>query len=194
MLKELWAELDSVDLKKYAGLDDKTLWEMESTSLSALSEFHLEYKVQTFMFLPEESERLKNVFDAALKLVHKDKVVYANRLQEFDRFINAQAKLQSAYDVRNSATILMLMLDMFERHQEELQEGYLDGDELKHKKNVPISSVLGSDLIPAATALTLKKALEKMISKGELDKKNKAVGIGLLAERYLEGAKNGKER
>lgn len=194
LLKDLYAELDSVDLKKYSGLDDKTLWEMENTSLSALTEFHLEYKVQTFLFLPEEAERLKEVFEKALKLVHKDKVVYTARLDEYERFINAQAKVQNAYDVRNSATVLMLMLDMFERHQEELQEGYLEGEELKHKKNVPIASVLGTDLIPSSTALMLKKAVEKMIAKGEVDAKNKAEVIDRLAKVYMEGTKSGKER
>ena len=193
LLKELWSELDSVDLKKYAGLDDKTLWEMEQTSLGALTEYHLEYKAQTFLFLPEEAERLKNVFEKALSYVHKDKVIYTNRLADFDRFIEAQSKTERSYEVKNTATVLMLMLDMFERHLEELQEGYIDGEEVKHKKQVPIASVLGSDLVPAATALKLKKALERMIDKGEVMKKNKTEVIRVLLEKYFEGEKNGKE-
>ena len=193
LLKELWSEIDSVDLKKYSGLDDKTLWEMDKSELQSLTEFHLEYKTQTFLFLPDEADRLKNVFENALSLVHKDKVAYANRLQDFDRFIDAQSKIQNAYDVKNSAVVMMLMLDMFERHLEELQEGYIDGDEVKHKKNVPIASVLGNDLIPASIALLLKKAIDKMIDKGEVKKKNKAEAIKLMAEKYLEGEHHGKK-
>lgn len=193
LLKELWAEVDSVDLKKYAGLDDKALWEMEKTTLSTLSEFRLDYRAQTFLFLPEEVDRLKSVFDKALSHVHKEKVVYANRLQDFDRFIEAQSKVQHTYDVKNAATVLMLMLDLFERHMDDLQEGYIDADgELKHKQPVPIASVLGTDLLPAPTALLLKKVVDKMIDKGELKKKNKADCIKLLAKTYLEGVKNGK--
>lgn len=192
LLKDLYAELDTVDLKKYSGLNDKALWEMEQESLGSLSEFHLEYKVQTFLFLPEEVERLQDVFGKALKQVHKDKVAYVNRLKDFDRFINAQSKTSSAYDVKNTATVMMLMLDLFERHLEDLQEGWLEGEELKHQKTVPIDSVLGKDVIPAPTALLLKKAIEKMIDKGEIDKKNKSDAIKIMAERYLEGAKNGK--
>ena len=195
LLKELWAELDSVDLKKYSGLDDKTLWEMDKSEMQSLTEFHLEYKTQTFLFLPEEAERLQNVFEKALAEVHKDKVAYANRLQDFDRFIEAQSKIQNAYDVKNSAVVMMLMLDMFERHLEELQAGYIDDarDEVTHKKNVPIASVLGSDLIPAPIALLLKKVVDRMIDKGEVKKKNKAAAIKLMAESYLKGEQHGKE-
>lgn len=191
LLKDLWAELDSVDLKKYSGLDDKVMWEMEKDSLSALNEFHLEYKAQTFLFLPEEVDRLKEVFDKALERVHRDKDVYTNRLADFDRFIEAQSKVHRSFDVKNTAVVLMLMLDLFERHMDELQEGFIDGDEVRHKKKVPIASVLGTDLIPAQTALTLKKALEKMIDKGEINKKNKGDCIKVLIDLYLEGGKHG---
>ena len=194
LLKDLWDELDSVDLKKYSGLDDKVMWEMEKDSLSALNEYHLDYKAQTFLFLPEEVDRLKEVFDSALERIHKDKSVYTNRFTDFDRFIEAQSKVHRSFDVKNTATVLMLMLDMFERHLEDLQEGYIDGDEVKHKKQVPISSVLGADLIPAQTALQLKKVLDKMIDKGEINKKNKADCIKVLIDLYLEGGKHGKKQ
>lgn len=189
ILKELWSELDDVDLKSYAGLDDKTLKEMEKASLQALKDFGLEYRSVTFLFLPEEEARLEEATRQAVEQGGLSETIYVNRLADFERMLKASAKVKSAYDVKNNATVMMLMLDIFNRHLEDLQAGYLDGEELKHKNKVPMSSVLGSENISAESALLLKKAVTKMISRGELNKRDKSECIRLMAEQYLKAGK-----
>lgn len=188
ILKELWDEIDDVSLKYYAGLDDKVLEEMEKAALASLSEVKLDYRSLTFLFLPHEVDALDEAFAHAVECGGIQDTVYINRIDDFKRLLDSQSKVQAAYDVKNSATSLMLILDVFMRHQEDLQEGYIDDEgELKHKNKVPLSSILGDDNISAETALILKKAVDRMVDKGEVETKQRVDFLRIMAERYLTG-------
>lgn len=188
ILKELWDEIDDVSLKYYAGLDDKVLEEMEKAALASLSEVKLDYRSLTFLFLPHEVDALDEAFAHAVECGGIQDTVYINRIDDFKRLLDSQAKVQAAYDVKNSATSLMLILDVFTRHQEDLQEGYIDDEgELKHKNKVPLSSIFGDDNISAEAALTLKKAVDRMVDKGEVETKQRTDFLRIMAERYLAG-------
>lgn len=188
ILKELWDEIDDVSLKYYAGLDDKVLEEMEKAALASLSEVKLDYRSLTFLFLPHEVDMLDEAFAHAVECGGIQDTVYINRIDDFKRLLDSQAKVQAAYDVKNSATALMLILDVFMRHQEDLQEGYIDDEgELKHKNKVPLSSIFGDDNISAEAALALKKAVDRMVDKGEVETKQRTDFLRIMAERYLAG-------
>lgn len=188
ILKELWDEIDDVSLKYYAGLDDKVLEEMEKAALASLSEVKLDYRSLTFLFLPHEVDALDEAFAHAVECGGIQDTVYINRIDDFKRLLDSQSKVQAAYDVKNSATSLMLILDVFTRHQEDLQEGYIDNEgELKHKNKVPLSSIFGDDNISAEVALTLKKAVDRMVDKGEVKTKQRTDFLRIMAERYLAG-------
>lgn len=188
ILKELWDEIDDVSLKYYAGLDDKMLEEMEKAALTALSEVKLDYRSLTFLFLPHEVDALEEAFAHAVECGGLQDIVYINRIEDFKRLLDAQSKVQASYDVKNSATSLMLILDVFWKHQDDLQQGYISEEgELKHKNKVPLSSVFGDDIVPAELALLLKKALDRMIGRGEIEAKQRFDFLRVMAERYLAG-------
>lgn len=194
ILKDLWDEIDDVSLKYYAGLDDKTLDEMEKATLASLSEVKLDYRSVTFLFLPHEVERLNEAFAHAIEHGGVQDTVYVNRIEDFKRLLEAQSKVQRSYDVKNSATSLMLILDMFYEHEDELTNGYINNSgELIHKGDVPISSVLGKDYIPAETAQILKRAVDRMVDSGEIKAKNKLEFLRIAAERYLNGDVYGRK-
>lgn len=191
ILKSLWDEIDNIDLKYYAGLDDKTLEEMEKLSQKAFSEVDLEYKSLTFVFLKEEIERLDAVFERALSGVSAENIRVA-KMQEFDRIIEATAKAKAAYGIKNTAVALDLVLSVFERHYEDLSDGWIDEEgEITNKGWVPVSSVIGTDEIPAAAAQVLRKAVDRMISKGDLSAKSKWQILEFLSADYLGGDSSG---
>ena len=164
ILKELWDEIADVSLKYYAGFDDKLLEQLENISLDSLSEVRLDYRSVSFLFLPEELENLQKVFDEIRQSISIENTNLA-RLVEYDRLMDAIAKTQSAYNVKNIAVALMIVLSMFERHKTDLLEGWLDKNgELKHKNKVPLASVLGTDEIPAESAKIIHQAVERMVS------------------------------
>lgn len=188
ILKELWGELEDLNLKYYAGLDDKTLEEMENVSMTALSDAKLDFRSVTFLFLPSEFEDLEKAVKQASTYVTQGDTVYLNRIEEFKRLLNAQSKIQAAYNVKSSVTAMMTILDVFSRHQDELIHGYVDENgNLKHKKKVPLSSVFGDDYVNSEEALFIKKALDRAIDKGEIKSKKKLSFIKFLVEKYLAG-------
>jgi hypothetical protein len=66
--------------------------------------------------------------------------------------------------------------------------GWLNEEgELKHEDWVPLSSVIGTEKIPAAAAQTIKRAVELMRDKGDLTQKNLWQALEYLAVDYLAG-------
>lgn len=186
ILQDLYNEIEDLSLKYYSGLDDKVLEQLEKVQVTGLTEAQLDYLSLSFVFLPDEAELLVEVLEKAKNEIASDVVLV--RMSEYDRLLEAVAKTQAAYNIHNGATAIMLILDLFERHQEELKAGWLDENgELIHKNFVPISSVLGTDLIPSAAAEVINRAVEKMMASGEITNKNKWQALEYMAADYLSG-------
>jgi ParB-like chromosome segregation protein Spo0J len=187
ILKALWEEIDDVGLKYYAGLDDKTLDKLEQTSLKALSEVDLSFKTLTFIFLESEVSRVDDVFKRAIEEAHGDFKRIA-RAQEFERLIDATAKAKSAYNIKNSAVALQLVLDIFEQHIEDLQNGWLNEEEDNARRSwVPLASIFGIDKIPSDVAKSIKNAVDKMVDRREVRSETKWQALEFLFKNYLSG-------
>ena len=185
VLRDLWDEIATVEWKHYSGLDDKLLEQLAAVNMPAISEIRLDTRAATFIFLPEELDRLEELFKYARSLACT-KDLFLVRLADYDRCLDALTKTEAAYNVINGATALGIVLDLFEANQDQLQEGWLNEEtgDLKHKKLVPLSSLFGSDEVPVAVALKLKKALDHI---EDLDPKKKWRALETWAEREIAG-------
>jgi hypothetical protein len=136
-LKELWAEIDDLGLKYYAGLDDKQLEQLADDQLKGMREAVLDYKTVMFLFLPEEVEALEKAFGRAVESTVCEEAVTA-RLSEFSRLVDALDKSKASYSTKNHAVALSIVLDVFQRHFTDLQPGWYNQDgTAKHKGQVP---------------------------------------------------------
>ena len=185
ILKELWDEINDVDLKIYSGLDDKIMNELEKVSLEPLSEVNLDYKTLSFLFFPSEIEKVKKVFDEAVEMCSGDET-YAARVEDFNRMLDAMSKVNSAHNIKNAATSLMIILDIFENHLTDLAEGWTNRDASKSEW-VPLASIIGTDNIPVEAARVIQKAVQKMMDRGEITKKNLWQALEYWAANYLAG-------
>lgn len=186
ILKELWDEINDVDLKVYSGLDDKILDEIKKISIEPLSEVKLDYRTLSFLFLPSEIERVKEVIQEAVELCGGDEI-YAAHIEEFDRMLAAMSKTNAAYNIKNAATSLMIILDVFENHLTDLAEGWTER-ETSTREWVPLASIIGTENIPVEAAQIIQKAVQKMMDRGEITKKNLWQAIEYWAADYLGGA------
>jgi|ADurb_Cas_03_Slu_FD_contig_111_237824_length_3313_multi_3_in_0_out_0_4 ParB-like chromosome segregation protein Spo0J len=186
ILKDLYEELESVDLKQYAGLDDKALKSLESLNLAGLVPERLEFRTVQFLFLPTEADRLRACLKRASEALGADEVV-AMRLDDFDRAVSDLAKAQMSYNVQNSALGMMLVLDVFERHQTDLAEGWGVSESNKRRSRVPLASVFGGDTVPVDVARTLKRAVDKMVARKEVEPEEAWRCLEQWATKYLEG-------
>lgn len=121
ILKELYEEIEDVGLKYYSGLDDTLVDNLASIQLTPLSEAPQEYRQLSFVFLPEEQERLEEAFTEAMYKVKGD-ACYLARYAEFDRLLDALEQTKKEAKVKNTATAMMLILDVFDAHKDSLPD------------------------------------------------------------------------
>jgi hypothetical protein len=188
ILKELWAEIDDLRLKYYAGLDDKQLEQLADAQLQSMREAILDYKSVMFLFLPEEIEAMEQAFQRAVESTVCEGAVTA-RLSEFSRLIDALDKTKASYAIKNHAVALSIVLDVFERNLTDLQPGWFQDDTAKHKGQVALATVFGSDKVPANVACLLKEACAKMTQERLIESADAGSTLQVLGERFLSAEK-----
>jgi ParB-like nuclease domain len=188
LLKELWAEIDDLGLKYYAGLDDKQLEQLADAQLKSMREAVLDYKSVMFLFLPEEVEALEKAFQHAVESTVCEEAVTV-RLSEFSRLVDALDKTKSSFAIKNHAVALSIVLDVFERHLTDLQPGWFQDGQAKHKGEVPLATVFGSDKVTARVACLLQKSCAIIMRQGLLKSADAGRVLEVLAERFLNAEK-----
>lgn len=183
ILKSLWEEIDDIAMKYYSGLDDKVLDEMEKNAQRTLSEVNLEYKVLSFVFLPEELEEIDSLLEKAQDC--KGDEVRLTTLAHFERLLSATSVVKAAHNIKNSAVSLELALRVFENHLEDLQAGWV-GDE-ERRTLVPLSTIIGGETVSPDAAKVIKKAVDRMVDSGQVQAKEKWKALAVLASDYLAG-------
>ena len=90
-------------------------------------------------------------------------------MADYDAWLDAQETVGSAYNVKNVATAVELILKIFQRNVMQCSEGWVETTD--NKRYVPIETVIGKTKIPADDANVIKKALDTMVGSGQLDAK-----------------------
>jgi ParB-like nuclease domain len=180
VLKEIYESIEGSSLKEYAGLDDKVLGLIKELNAEPLPAVSLEWTTVQFLFLPEEAERLKELIGKAAKAAGGR---YAARFKDYDRFMEMVSIAGDAHGVVNAATSINMMLDVFERHLDDLESGYVD-EQWKPKAHidVPAAAALGQYLIPMDTAVLLRRVLQNA------DPKRKYAALNAALRAHLEQA------
>lgn len=179
-LKMIFQGIDDVGLRLYTGLDDKVLGLLDPVTVGALSEAALEFQTIGLTFLPEEAEAAGAALEKARKMAGKVAGFWIASWAAYDRAMDALEAAGAAHGVKNSATALMLVLDIFERHAEDLAEAYLDKGGAK--RQVPTVSVLGYS-VPLTLAAKIRK----------LDGQDKAAALEALLDGKSKGRSDGQQ-
>jgi hypothetical protein len=140
LLAQLWNQIEDVDMRRYAALDDKTLEQLAPREL-------------------------------------------------YDPTLDALATAHAAWRVGNVATALELILDVYEKHLEDTQAGWLDeAGEPTRKDGVPVESVVGARQVDAAAAAVIARAVKKVRRDAGDPQMAAGRALELLAADYLGGA------
>ena len=121
ILRELYDEIGDVALKEYSGLDDALFGRMQPPNMDPLSEEGLEFRMVTIAFLPHEQEHAEALLAKVLERSMGD-AVWVNRFTEYDRMLDALAEAKAQAGIKNTATAFGLLLDIVERHLDELPQ------------------------------------------------------------------------
>lgn len=179
-LKLIYESISDTGLKLYTGLDDRTLKLLDGVSVAALSEAALEFQTIALTFLPHEIDQVAAALEAAKKQA-KAKGYWLASWDEYDKTMDALEIAGQAHNVKNTATALMIVLNIFMQHLEDLQEGYLtpEGEPRTKGQRVPLAAVFGKLNIPAALAAKLKKAQAKLGAPDAMAALDKLVDLAL---------------
>ncbi|CAK0775605.1 hypothetical protein CCP3SC15_5240002 [Gammaproteobacteria bacterium] len=94
-------------------------------------------------------------------------------------------EVQDSFHIKNTASSLTGILDVFTAHRTDLQEGFMQDDPGDAKKEVPASTVFGTDRLVERYAVTIVKALKKAQESGQIQEKNLWEFVFKLSEQYL---------
>lgn len=156
VLKEIYESIEEPVLKEYTGLDDKVLGLLGSVNVEPTAAAQLEWTSISFLFLPDELDRLKVALEKCGKAAKA--VRFAARFSDYDRFMDAISLVSESYRISNVATAMMLLIDVFDRHPEELTEGFVDKDFNPGRLGVvPAVAALGTSHVPVTTAALIQK-------------------------------------
>lgn len=162
-LKQLYEEIDNIDWRLYAGLDDKTLELLEDVQIGSLSEANLSFQSVNIVFLPNEVEAARTAWEDAKRALAGDETWMA-RMRDYDAFLDALEVAGGAHNVTNVATELLLVLSIFKRHVADLQEGWVDEEAeggTRHPNNIPLPAVFGTMKVPGRVAEKLRRAMAR---------------------------------
>ena len=97
---------------------------MNPPQLDPLSETALEYRVVTIAFLPPEVDRAEALLAKVLQSAAggMSEGTWVNRFAEYDRLLDALTAARAKAGVKNTATAFGLLLDIVEKHLDELPQ------------------------------------------------------------------------
>jgi hypothetical protein len=169
-LKLIYESIQDLDLRLYSGLDDKKLELLAEVKPGSLNEAHLEFQPLTMIFLPDELDGVNELMDTVKTTIKGAKATWITRWSDYDKYMDALEDASRSHGVKNVATALMVILEVFSRHITELQEGFLD-ENLEPIKEipgyVPLSAIFGENIVPPKTASAIRKAIAKKKGDGK---------------------------
>lgn len=183
ILKQLYESIDDINMKAYSGLDDETLSLLQNISIQSMSYSGLQYQILNILFLPSEIKEVAAIFKEAKKEVGKNKALTL-RMQEYDKYLDTMIDVSKASMIKNTAVAFMAMLEIVSKHIDELKDVWVEN--ARDKDYVPLSTIIGRSDIKAKSGRILDKAVERLISKGEIKKADKEDALEILANKYLE--------
>jgi hypothetical protein len=187
-LKLLYEAIDDVDWRLYSGLDDKMLELLARIAPAPLQATAVEYLTCTLLLLPEERDRLEASLLAAEEQVQSSTSTYLGRLAEYDRVLDSLDLAGRASGIRNSATALAVVLDVFDAHLTDLSAAW--EPDVDRTRWIPLATIFGTDEVPPAAARVIQRAIARMVEHDEVSDKARWQSIEFLCADYLAGVKD----
>lgn len=190
ILKEIYESIDDVELKEYSGLDDEMLQELDKIGTQSMASAKLDFQVLQIVVLPDELERAKQVIEKVKQEIKG--MAFTLRFEEYDSWLDSMETVGKSIGIKNTATTLMAMLDLVERHVGDLREEWIKKG--NPKQWIPLNTITGSSKIRVSDGMKVEKAVQLLVDKGEIKKGERYKVFGVLAEKYLKEEKERKKK
>ena len=112
LLAELWAEIEDIAAKTYAGLSSDVVEKLDKIDLTSFTTPQVSTRTMTFAFVDSEAERLNAVLDDLDGLPAKE--IWLADVRQFDRFFDLLEATKRTFDVRNASLAMLKLMDLAE--------------------------------------------------------------------------------
>lgn len=187
LVRRIFDEITDVDARLEAHIDPKELTDgvPDKVDLPKV-DLTLDYRTTLITFLPHQQER----FDAAV-----EQIVQAGLTDDRERIYVADAdlyrqwsavmqRLRKEYDAR---AISVVIARFIEAAAELLGVDSTDPDDLDPTEWVPLTSILGSAMVPPDAAPVIRDAIDRIAKDEDIKGKNKWRALEYLAADYCAG-------
>lgn len=184
-LAMLYEELDDIDWRTYSGLDDKVLDLLDDPTAVPFAEANLTYQTVQLVFLPPEKEVAEQALFEVKKL-HGISDMWLAGMPQYEATLAALETVRGSYSIGNVATALGIVLAVFEKHLDEVAEGWVDKDGApRRKKPVPMETVFNTRMVDSGVAAKILAAVKKADEVGDLAGGDPWAFMAMLADTYL---------
>lgn len=119
ILKELWDEVEAIDLKLYAGLDTEILKELEKMEFVTISDTRPDFKQMILTFLPEEIDQLKTLIKDVDMFFSRDENVILSR-KHYKEVFSLVLEVKEKYNIINNPTAFMKIMELAQSQMDAL--------------------------------------------------------------------------
>ncbi len=183
LLRKLYAELESLEFKEYSGLTDDFINFCKQTE-KAFKIPNLQYQAINLLFLPNEIDDIKNCLEDLGELLNSFTIL--TNIKDYDNYLETSTLISKCLNIKNPSTTFLSLLELAKLNIDNLKQVTFDNENIDH---VPISTILGRSDINKEYAITIDKALNKMVDKRIIKKNEKVKGLYLIAQEYLKSSK-----
>ena len=181
ILKQLFKEIETIDFKEYSGLTDEFInfcKETENTFKTPL----LTYQNLNLLFLPEELNEIKQVFDFLGNIINNDNVILAS-MKDYDKYLETTTNISKCLNIKNPSTTFLALIKLANNHLDEFKQLAFENDEID---TIPLYTILGKSDVKKEYAIKIDRTLSKMVDAGIIKKQNKDEGLAIICDNYNE--------
>lgn len=121
ILRRLYDQIKDLDLKKYSGIDERTLFGFEPLNLPTINESDIVFNEIRFFFTAYQLQRVDEILarlEAAVIDEKTDRVVFA----DFYEFIEVMTHVKEKAKIKNNSVAFLKMLDICREWLEQPEE------------------------------------------------------------------------
>ncbi|MFJ4716783.1 hypothetical protein [Streptomyces sp. NPDC088785] len=189
ILKTLSEQIDDLDLRQYAGLDDATLELLADLDSPSLGEANLAFQTLAIVFLPDDLKEAQGVLNDALGLAASSDAIWvaappASTTRPWQPSTSPPRAPTSPTSPPPSASSWRAS----KNHADELVDVWYDRDtgEPKHHGMAPLFTLFHTDAMPTKAAAVVEKALQQAVAHGDVPAEHRYKALELWATQYLD--------
>lgn len=174
LVAQIYSAIADAESRLEACVDVPVTVELPSVNVPEL-DLKMDYRAVAILFLRHEKERFDRVVEAVSQM---DRDLYLADMAAFEPFRAAVKRVMSEYEVKAASTAVVKMSEIV---MESL------GQEEEVSDRVSLRDLFRTSTIPVDAVGTIKSAVDKMLERGQVTKKNLWQVLEFWAADYLAG-------